>query len=75
MGVVRREDDAGIRGEIEQKVRTVCTPADRSTLEVMVHDGVVELTGRMSQASMSRLVAEVEDIDDVVEVNNHLTAV
>ncbi|MGV9245993.1 CBS domain-containing protein [Streptomyces sp. NPDC003710] len=83
VGVVRRDallhalirDDAGIQGEIEQKVRTVCTPADRSTLEVKVHDGVVEPTGRMSQASMSGLVAEVEDIDDVVEVNDHLTTV
>ncbi len=83
VGVVRRNallqalirDDAGIRQEIEGKIRAHCSPADRDTVEAQVHDGVVEFKGRMSQAAMSRLVAEVEDIDDVVEVNNHLTVV
>ncbi|WP_055491306.1 CBS domain-containing protein [Streptomyces sp. TP-A0356] len=83
VGVVRRDallqalirDDAGIRQEIEGKIRAFCSPADRDTVEVRVHDGVVEFTGRMSKTSMSRLLAEVDDIDDVVEVTNHLTAV
>ncbi|GAA3784777.1 CBS domain-containing protein [Streptomyces chiangmaiensis] len=83
VGVVRRNallqalirDDAGIRQEIDAKMRAFCSPSDRDTVEVRVHDGVVEFTGRMSQASMPRLLAEVEDIDDVVEVTNHLTAV
>ena len=83
VGVVRRNallqalvrDDAGIREEIEAKIHAFCSPADRDAVEVKVHDGVVELSGRMSQAAMSRLVAEVEYIDDVVEVNNHLTPV
>jgi predicted transcriptional regulator len=83
VGVVRRDallqslirDDAGIRQEIETKIGEFCSPADLDTVEVHVHGGVVEFTGRMSQASMSRLLAEVEDIDDVVEVTNHLTVV
>ncbi|MEU6371288.1 CBS domain-containing protein [Streptomyces sp. NPDC046931] len=83
VGVVRRNallqalirDDAGIREEIEAKIHAFCSPADRDAVEVQVHDGVVELTGRMSKAAMSRVVGEVEYIDDVVEVNNHLTSV
>lgn len=83
VGVVRRDallralirDDAGIRREIEGKIRAFCSPADRDTVEVRVHEGVVEFAGRMSKASMARLLAEVEDIDDVVEVTSHLTAV
>ncbi|MFF0792303.1 hypothetical protein [Streptomyces spiralis] len=52
-----------------------CSPADRDAVAVTVHDGVVELTGRMSRAATARLVADAEDIDDVVEVNKHLTDV
>ncbi|WP_405876884.1 CBS domain-containing protein [Streptomyces sp. NBC_01136] len=82
VGVVRRDallqalvrDDAGIRQEIEAKINAFCSPADRDTVEVYVRDGVVELTGRMSEASVSRLMAEVQHIEDVVEVNNRLTA-
>ncbi|MFJ3306697.1 CBS domain-containing protein [Streptomyces sp. NPDC086549] len=81
VGVVRRDallqalirDDAGIRQEVEAKISAFCAPADRDAVEVTVHDGVVELEGRMSQAAMSRLVVEVESIDDVIEVNSHLT--
>jgi hypothetical protein len=43
-------------------------------VEVAVHDGIVELTGRMPSATTARLVAEVEDIADVVEVKSLLTA-
>ncbi len=39
-----------------------------------MHDGIVELTGRMPPVSTDRLVAEVENIADVVEVKNLLTA-
>ncbi|MFC9926432.1 hypothetical protein [Streptomyces sp. NPDC127190] len=39
-----------------------------------MHDGIVELTGRMPSATLARLVAEVEEISDVVEVKNLLTA-
>jgi predicted transcriptional regulator len=83
VGVVRRDallralvrDDAGIRKEIDARINAFCPPADRDTVTVTVRDGVVDLNGRMSQASTARLVAEVEDIDDVVEVHNHLTVV
>ncbi|MET8949041.1 CBS domain-containing protein, partial [Streptomyces sp. NPDC004542] len=83
VGVVRRDallqalirDDAGIRAEVEARIEACCPPRDRGTVEVAVHDGVVELTGRMPSATSARLVAEVEDIADVVEVKNLLTAV
>ncbi|WP_345134877.1 CBS domain-containing protein [Streptomyces mexicanus] len=83
VGVVRRDallaalirDDERIRKEIETKIQSFCSPADRDAVTVTVHDGVVELTGRMPRAATARLVAEAEDMDDVVEVNNHLTVV
>ncbi|MFD1659218.1 CBS domain-containing protein [Streptomyces caeni] len=83
VGVVHRNallralvrDDAAIREEAEARIHAVCSPADRAGVEVKVRDGVVELTGRMPRAAMLRLVAEVEGIDDVVEVDNHLTPV
>ncbi|WP_225812213.1 CBS domain-containing protein [Streptomyces spinosus] len=83
VGVVRREallqslirDDAGIRTEVEATVAACCPPDDREDVEVAVHDGIVELTGRMPSAALARLVAEVEEITDVVEVKNLLTAV
>ncbi|WP_369386534.1 CBS domain-containing protein [Streptomyces sp. CG1] len=82
VGVVRRNallqalirDDAGIRAEVEATVEACCPPSDREAVEVAVHDGIVELTGRMPPASSARLVAEVETIADVVEVKNLLTA-
>ncbi|MEU5439884.1 CBS domain-containing protein [Streptomyces griseofuscus] len=82
VGVVRRDallhslirDDAGIRTEVEATIAACCPPSDRESMEVAVHDGIVELTGRMPSAAMARLVAEVEEISDVVEVKNLLTA-
>jgi CBS-domain-containing membrane protein len=62
-------DDERIRKEIEAKIQAFCPPADRDTVAVTVHDGIVDLTGGMSHAAMARLVADVEDIDDVVEVH------
>ncbi|MGW4561137.1 CBS domain-containing protein [Streptomyces sp. NPDC004561] len=82
VGVVRRDallqalirDDAGIQAEVLAMIGACCPPADREGVEVTVHDGTVELTGRMPSATMARLVAEVEGIADVVEVKNLLTA-
>ncbi|MFJ1730559.1 CBS domain-containing protein [Streptomyces sp. NPDC088254] len=82
VGVVRRDallqslirDDAGIRAEVEAAIAGCCPPGDRDNVEVAVHDGIVELTGRMPAATLARLVAEVEEISDVVEVKNLLTA-
>ncbi|MBX7553300.1 CBS domain-containing protein [Streptomyces sp. NPDC004232] len=82
VGVVRRNallqalirDDAGIRAEVEARIEACCPPGDREAVAVAVHDGIVELTGRMPPAGSARLVAEVENIADVVEVKNLLTA-
>ncbi|MFL4909957.1 CBS domain-containing protein [Streptomyces sp. MMS24-I2-30] len=81
VGVVRRNallnalirDDAAIREEVEARIEACCPPADRKAVEVAVHDGAVQLTGRMPAATTARLVAEVESITDVVEVKNLLT--
>ncbi|GGS55534.1 hypothetical protein GCM10010206_16760 [Streptomyces cinerochromogenes] len=67
-------DDDGIRAEVEAMIQACCPPAERDTVTAAVHDGIVELTGRMPSASVARLVAEVEAIADVVEVKNLLTA-
>ncbi|MEU6540927.1 CBS domain-containing protein [Streptomyces sp. NPDC047000] len=81
VGVVRREallralirDDEGIREEVESVVVAVCSPAERTTVQVKVRDGVVDLTGRAPAATAARLVAEIEAaVEDVVEVNDHL---
>ncbi|TGZ15343.1 hypothetical protein DV517_03160 [Streptomyces sp. S816] len=80
VGVVRRDallqalirDDAGIRAEVEAMVEAICPPADRDAVQVAVHDGIVELTGRMPVATARRLLAEIERIADVVEVKNLL---
>ncbi|MEU2772271.1 CBS domain-containing protein [Streptomyces sp. NPDC007162] len=66
-------DDAGIRAEVEDRIRTVCAPGDRTTVEVTVHDGIVELSGQVPAATGDRLLAETEAIADVVEVKNLLT--
>ncbi|MGX4695285.1 CBS domain-containing protein [Streptomyces sp. JNUCC 63] len=81
VGVVRRDallqalirDDVGIQAEVQVTIEACCSPADRETVDVTVHDGIVELTGRLPSATMVRLVAEVEEIADVVEVKNLLT--
>ncbi|GED83141.1 CBS domain-containing protein [Streptomyces sp. 6-11-2] len=81
VGVVRRDallqalirDDAGIQTEVRARLEACCPPADRETVDVTVHDGIVELTGRLPSATMARLVAQVAEIADVVEVKNLLT--
>ncbi|MFF4546602.1 CBS domain-containing protein [Streptomyces sp. NPDC001435] len=81
VGVVRRNallqalirDDAAIQAEVEARIDACCAQGDRAALEVAVHDGIVELTGRMPSVTTARLVAEVENIADVVEVKNLLT--
>ncbi|MET9450520.1 CBS domain-containing protein [Streptomyces cinerochromogenes] len=82
VGVVRRDallqslirDDAGIRTEVDATIAACCPPGDRENVEVAVHDGIVELTGRLPSMTLARLVAEVQEITDVVEVKNLLTA-
>ncbi|MEU2336972.1 CBS domain-containing protein [Streptomyces sp. NPDC006654] len=82
VGVVGRDallqtlirDDAGIQAEVEDRIRTVCAPGDRTTVAVTVHDGIVELSGQVPAATGDRLVAETEAMAGVVEVKNLLTA-
>lgn len=82
VGVVGRDallqalirDDAGIQAEVEDRIRAVCSPGDLKAVEVTVHDGIVELAGRVPSETGARLVAEVAEIADVVEVKNLLTA-
>ncbi|MFH8520414.1 CBS domain-containing protein [Streptomyces gelaticus] len=82
VGVVRRNallqalirDDTEIRAEAVARIKSCCPPGDRESVEVAVHDGIVELTGNMPAAGAARLVAEVAGIADVVEVKNFLTA-
>jgi CBS-domain-containing membrane protein len=82
VGVVRRDallralirDDEGIQEEVESVIASVCSPAERNHIQVKVSEGVVELTGRMPAAAAARVVAEIEAVvEDVVEVNDHLT--
>ncbi|ARP68622.1 hypothetical protein LK07_01285 [Streptomyces pluripotens] len=81
VGVVGRDallqvmirDDAGIRAEVEARIEAICSPGDRAAVEVSVHDGVVELAGRVMPATAERIAAEVEEIADVAEVKNLLT--
>ncbi|MFB7076164.1 hypothetical protein [Streptomyces sp. NPDC056308] len=44
-------------------------------VEVTVRNGVVDVSGRMAEADGPRLLAEVENIDDVTEVIDHLNPV
>ncbi|MFJ9865693.1 CBS domain-containing protein [Streptomyces sp. NPDC101165] len=82
VGVVGRDallqalirDDVGIQAEVEDRIRAVCSPGDLKAVEVTVHDGIVELAGRVPSATGTRLVSEVAEIADVVEVKNLLTA-
>jgi CBS domain-containing protein len=82
VGVVRRDallqalirDDEGIQEEVESVIASVCSPAERNHVQVKVSEGVVELTGRVPAATAVRLVSEIEAVvEDVVEVNDHLT--
>ncbi|WP_406499891.1 CBS domain-containing protein [Streptomyces sp. NBC_00846] len=83
IGVVHRNallnalirDDAGIREEIESRILAEDFPAARNTVEVTVRNGVVDVSGRMAEADVPRLLAEIKDIDDVNEVIDHLNPV
>ncbi|WP_406385892.1 CBS domain-containing protein [Streptomyces sp. NBC_01618] len=83
IGVVHRNallnalirDDAGIREEIESRILAEDFPAARNTVEVTVRNGMVDVSGRMAEADVPRLLAEIKDIDDVTEVIDHLKPV
>lgn len=83
IGVVHRNallnalirDDGGIREEIESRILAEDFPAARNTVEVTVRNGVVDVSGRMVEADVPRLLAEIKDIDDVTDVTDHLNPV
>ncbi|MFI2368090.1 CBS domain-containing protein [Streptomyces sp. NPDC018833] len=81
VGVVHRNallsalirDDAKIREEIESRILAKHFPAALSTVEVTVRNGVVDLSGRIAEADVPRLLAQIKDIDDVTEVIDRLS--
>ncbi|WP_267243420.1 CBS domain-containing protein [Streptomyces sp. PR69] len=82
VGVVHRNallqallrDDDQIRWEIESQILAADFPAARGHVTVAVRDGVVDLSGRMAEADAKQLIVRIEDIDDVIDVRNRLTA-
>jgi osmotically-inducible protein OsmY len=68
-------DDAGIREEIESRILAEHFPSARNAIEVTVRNGVVNVSGRIAEADVPRLLAAVEAIDDVTEVVDHLNTV
>ncbi|MFJ7199165.1 MULTISPECIES: CBS domain-containing protein [unclassified Streptomyces] len=83
IGVVHRSallnalirDDAEIREEIESGILAEEFPDARNSVKVTVRNGVVDVSGRMAEADVPRLLAEINDIDDVNEVIDHLNLV
>ncbi|MDF3301505.1 CBS domain-containing protein [Streptomyces tropicalis] len=65
-------DDAGIEKEIRHLVTVVAGPGAADAVQVGVRGGVVDLRGRLPGAAAARLMAEIEDMDDVVEVRGSL---
>lgn len=82
VGVVQRHallqalvrDDSMIRQEVESEILERHFPKARDTVEVTVHNGVVELSGRMDEDGIPRLLAQIKEIEDVAEVVDHLSA-
>ncbi|MGW2250965.1 CBS domain-containing protein [Kitasatospora sp. NPDC001660] len=82
VGVVRRaallsalvRDDERIREEITTRILSREFHLPQGSVEVTVHNGVVDLAGRLDRESIPRLLAEVRHMDDVTEVLDHLTA-
>lgn len=82
VGVVHRNallqalvrDDSEIRQEIESAILERHFPSARSTVKVAVCNGVVEVSGRMDKGAIPQLLVAIKEIDDVMEVVDHLTA-
>lgn len=81
VGVVSRRDllralvrdDAEIRAEVESLIgRHLLDPR---TVEVVVKNGVVTMTGRLDKELVPELLVSVRDIDDVVDVVDDIDAV
>ncbi|MFD7611616.1 CBS domain-containing protein [Streptomyces sp. NPDC059828] len=82
VGVVRRNDllsalvgeDAGIQKEIESTILAEEFPTSHETVTVTVHNGAVEVRGRMARGDAERLLARIGGLADVTEVIDNLTS-
>lgn len=83
VGVVRRaallqalvRDDDRIREEVENRVIGREFRQVRGSVEVTVHNGVVDVHGRMNAGGIPELLRAIGEVDDVAEVVDHLIAV
>lgn len=82
IGIVSRADlikvflrsDEEIRQEILREVFTRVVWADPATVQVVVRDGIVTLSGSMEQESTVPIAERLtRRVDGVVDVINHLT--
>ncbi|MER5450176.1 CBS domain-containing protein [Streptomyces sp. NPDC002766] len=65
-------DDAAIRAEVLHRVVVGELGIDPAQVDAEVHDGTVTLSGSLDAGRIPKLVAEVEQIADVVAVVDHL---
>ncbi|MFC7259336.1 CBS domain-containing protein [Streptomyces lutosisoli] len=68
-------DDAKIREEIETRIIRHVFLLDPGAFEVTVENGAVDVSGKVDGSLIPTLLESIEEIDDVVEVSDHLTAV
>jgi CBS domain-containing protein len=67
-------DDTKIREEIETRIIRQDFLLDPDAFEVTVENGVVSVRGEVDGSLIPKLLESIEEIDDVVEVSEHLTA-
>ncbi|MCX4462062.1 CBS domain-containing protein [Streptomyces sp. NBC_01340] len=67
-------DDTKIREEIETRIIRQGLLLDPGAFEVTVENGVVSVSGEVDGSLIPKLLESIEEIDDVVEVSEHLTA-
>ncbi|MCT9108588.1 CBS domain-containing protein [Streptomyces mirabilis] len=67
-------DDTKIREEIETRIIRQEFLLDPDAFEVTVENGVVSVRGEVDGSLIPKLLESIEEIDDVVEVSEHLTA-
>lgn len=67
-------DDLEIRAEVEALIQRDFL-LDPIPFEVTVENGVVTMAGRLDAGLVSGLIEAIGDVEDVVDVIDHLTAV
>jgi CBS domain-containing protein len=68
-------DDTKIREEIETRIMRQVFLLDPGAFEVTVENGAVDVSGKVDGSLIPTLLESIEEIDDVVEVSDHLTAI